>query len=79
MVEEEKEGIKGETTEVAWENADEIIDRIHKEAEAEHGPIYLSKHMHRDFVELYRCLKKEYNKEFAEEEIKRRLKMSTKQ
>lgn len=68
-----------ETTEVTWESAEQVIDRVHKESEAEYGPIYLSKHMYRDFIELYRHLKKEYNKEFAEEEVKRRLKMSTKQ
>ncbi len=66
------------TTEVVWESAEQVIDRVHKESEAEHGPIYLSKHMHRDFIELYRHLKKEYNKGFAEDEIKRRMKMLTK-
>ncbi|ATZ61802.2 MAG: hypothetical protein BME93_04400 [Methanosarcinales archaeon Met12] len=68
-----------ETTEVVGESAEQVIDRVHKEGEAEHGPIYLSKYMHRDFIELYRNLKKEYNREFAAEEVKRRMKMLTKQ
>lgn len=73
----DKDEIEGE--EVRWERADQAIDRIHKDVETEYGPVYLSKHMRDEFIEQYRELKREYDGELAEDEVKRRLKMLTKQ
>ncbi|MDI3502406.1 MAG: hypothetical protein PWR09_531 [Archaeoglobi archaeon] len=49
------------------------VRRIHQKFESEFGPVYLSKYVFEELVDLYREIRKEYGREIAEEEVMRKM------
>jgi|Deesub1362A_J573_1020465.scaffolds.fasta_scaffold08295_2 hypothetical protein len=49
------------------------VRRIHERFESEFGPVYLSKYLFEELVDLYKEMKREYGREIAEEEVMRKM------
>ena len=53
--------------------ADIEVKKIHQKFESQFGPVYLSRYLFEELVDLYVEIKKMYGKEIAEEEVMRRM------